>query len=568
MSKAAAGKDTIYIDVDDEITSIIDKVRSSGQKIVALVLPKRATVLQSIVNMKLLKRTADDADKHLVLITSEAGLLPLAGSVGLHVAPTPQSKPVIPPAPEALDDSPEDVDEPLDMGTANDAAEDSFDAEAAASRPIGELAAGSAVAAAPDDTIELDNSDNALAPSPAQPKVKKNKKLKIPNFDSFRNRLLLGAGVVALLVVAWIFAFIVMPHATVTIHTDTTTVASNLNLTLDTAAKTVSDDHKTVPAVQQSEQKTYTQTVPTTGQQNNGKTASGSITMSLCASKISQVKNVPSGTGVSQNGLTYITQEEASFHLNGGCSNGDFKFDSNGIDIVAIKGGAAYNTGSNTSFNVSGRSDVDATGSASGGTDDITKVVSQADIDAAKAKIAAQDTSTIKRDLEEGLDAKGLQPVAATFVAGDPQLTPSAAVGDATDTLTVTEGITYTMLGVKPADLKTVVDANVELQIDKGKQVILSDGVKDANFNVQNQNSPTSFVVAMSTKSVAGPDIDTAAIQKQVAGKKAGDIKSMLKDIPGVTGVDVKYGPFWVSSTPKNTSKITVQVDKANTGKS
>ena len=38
-----AGKDTIYVDVDDEITSIIDKVENSSEKVVALVLPKRAT---------------------------------------------------------------------------------------------------------------------------------------------------------------------------------------------------------------------------------------------------------------------------------------------------------------------------------------------------------------------------------------------------------------------------------------------------------------------------------------------------------------------------------------------
>ena len=74
---ANPGKDVIYIDVDDEITGIIDKVRRSGQKIVALVLPKRAAVFQSIVNMKLLKRAAEEAQKNIVLITSEVGLLPL-----------------------------------------------------------------------------------------------------------------------------------------------------------------------------------------------------------------------------------------------------------------------------------------------------------------------------------------------------------------------------------------------------------------------------------------------------------------------------------------------------------
>ena len=103
------GKDTIYIDIDDEITNIIEKVVDSKQKIVALVLPKRATALQSIVNMKLLKRRADNVGKRVVLITSEKGLLPLAGAVGLHTAKTLQSKPGVPPPPD-IPDAPEDLD--------------------------------------------------------------------------------------------------------------------------------------------------------------------------------------------------------------------------------------------------------------------------------------------------------------------------------------------------------------------------------------------------------------------------------------------------------------------------
>src|ERR1035437_6548830 len=104
-------KDTIYIDIDDEITGIIDKLSASDGKVVALVLPKRAAVFQSIVNMKLLKRAADSSKKNLVLITSEAGLLPLAGVAGVHVAKTLSSKPEIPVGPLPLDDTEETVQE-------------------------------------------------------------------------------------------------------------------------------------------------------------------------------------------------------------------------------------------------------------------------------------------------------------------------------------------------------------------------------------------------------------------------------------------------------------------------
>lgn len=124
---AEAAKDTIYVDIDDDITGIIDKVAGSKNKIVALVLPKRATTLQSIVNMKLLKRSGDTHKKKLVLITSEAGLLPLAGAVKLHVAKTLQSKPTIPAAPDvpsdevALDDALQaDDEDDLDESDAAD----------------------------------------------------------------------------------------------------------------------------------------------------------------------------------------------------------------------------------------------------------------------------------------------------------------------------------------------------------------------------------------------------------------------------------------------------------------
>ena len=83
MATTPNDKDILYVDIDDDITTVIDKVRSSDGKVVALVLPKRATVFQSVVNMKLLKRNAESAKKNVVLVTSEPGLMPLAGLVGI-----------------------------------------------------------------------------------------------------------------------------------------------------------------------------------------------------------------------------------------------------------------------------------------------------------------------------------------------------------------------------------------------------------------------------------------------------------------------------------------------------
>ncbi len=206
---SVAGKETIYVDVDDEITAIIDKVQSAKGKVIALVLPKRAPVLQSIVNMKLLKRTADTAGKNLVLITSEAGLMPLAGNVGLHVASTPTSKPSIPVAPANPSDETEDIDEPLDIvdGTEDESGE--FDTKSAAGKTVGELAAAGAAAKISADDIDesIDMEDDEAEPvaaAAAAVKPKKNKKLHVPNFDSFRKKIALGVTAVVVLIAAWI----------------------------------------------------------------------------------------------------------------------------------------------------------------------------------------------------------------------------------------------------------------------------------------------------------------------------------------------------------------------------
>jgi hypothetical protein len=310
--------------------------------------------------------------------------------------------------------------------------------------------------------------------------------------------------------------------------------------------------------------KTATQQVAATGTQNNGDKATGTVSMSakICGTP-NTPNDVPTGTSLSASGHTYITQSNTSFtvdHIQSPCIY--FKAIAT-TSIQALKGGAEYNLSSSSNFTVSGRSDVSASGTASGGTDAITKIVAQSDIDNATAKIKADDTNTVKQQLISALQAKGLLAITSTFLAGDPQVTTSAKAGDTADTVTVTAVTNYTMFGVKKSDITTLVEANVNKQIDKGKQVILDNGVANAKFSQQSPATATGANVSMSAKSVAGPHLETAQLKTQVAGKKTGDVKSLIKQTPGVTDVQVKYSPFWVTSVPKSASKVTVLIDKA-----
>lgn len=566
---ATPTKDTIYIDIDDEITTIIDKLSASKAKVVALVLPKRATVLQSIVNMKLLKRASDESKKSVVLITTEAGLLPLAGASGMYVASSLNSKPEIPTPPDS-DESEEMIDE-------DEPETDSKAAEITAAT-AGAVAVGALAGLPPkpkdemetlqledDSESEADDDDSDTASDIGTPvaAAKKDKKLHVPNFERFRLWLIIAACAFVLLIVGAVFANKILPKATITIKTNAQNYNTNVIMNLATTATTVDLQTGTIPAKAVTQQKTYTQQVTSTGQKNNGVKATGTVTMT--AKKCSgnpfiPPSDVPAGWGISTAGLTYITQTAASFHGTGTDGSGCYTYASNSsVNIIAQTGGAKYNIGT-SNFSVNGRSDAAASGSASGGTDDIQQVVSQADIDNAKSKISTNDQA-VKQTLTTQLTQAGYYPIGATFQAGTPTVTTSANVGDAATSVTVTEVIVYTMFGAHEADMKVLIANSLKSQIDIKQQSILDYGIAGATYSLQSSTDKTAQVTSQNVVTV-GPKLNEEQIKTESAGKKSGQAIQQISETPGVTSVSVKLSPFWVSSIPTNTSKITVVIEK------
>lgn len=555
------GKDVIYVDVDDDITAIIEKVQDSAGKIVALVLPKRATVMQSVVNMKLLKRTAGDSKKNIVLITSEASLLPLAGNVGLHVAPSLQSRPEIPNAP-SITDAPVSVDE-------SENAE--FDAPVDRSAAVGELSR--APITVDDDAIEIDNDEEEPAPDDAlgdgkskKQKNKPDKKLKIPNFNTFRTRLIIGIVGVLVLIVGWVFAAIVLPKATVVIKTNNVTVNTNIALTASASAKTTDAAQLIVPAEQKQFKKTDSQKVTATGQKDEGTKAKGTATLSLTDCSQDQV-TVPSGTSLTANNMTFITQADVilkSVKIGNSCQNNAFKdFSTGTVNVLSQSPGDQYNL-SARSYTVSGFSNVSAAGSAmTGGVSKIVTVVSQGDVDGAKQKILDANTATAKQDISNQLKTDGFYALADTFAAGTPLVTASPNVGDPASEVTVNVTVTYTMMGAKEDGIKQLLETAINKQIDTQKQKILDNGLSKAVVNVS-ENKSEQVKFTLQTSALAGVQQDVNDIKKAIAGKKRGEVQDLILARPGVKDVTVTYSPAWVYSTPKSVKKITITFQQSN----
>jgi hypothetical protein len=560
---AKPSKEVIYIDVDDEITSIIDKVEGAKQKVVALVLPKRATTLQSTVNMKLLQKSSKAAGKNVVLITSETALLPLAGAAGLHVAKNLNSRPAIPDSPEAASEIPVTDAEPAELDEATEEPQDESDLPAKIdySSSIGALAAAHEVDN--PETIELGDDEDDAAPEPAKKKKpSKDKKLAVPNFDRFRLVLLAGiVGLIALIIFIYMAMF-TLPKATITITGSSVPVSTNFNLTTSDSATSLDESKGVIPAKLATSDQTSSQQVQATGQKNNGVKATGSVIMTACVSSPSQLSDIPAGTGISTNGLTYITQQTASFSFSGSCNGGsDFKFVSGSINISAQQPGAKFNT-SLSGAAVAGYSKVTASGSTSGGTDDIQTILSQQDVDGAKAKITTEDTNNFIATFQDQLKNQGWYVLKSTLKAGDPQITATPAVGQPASTANVTVKITYTVLTVKQDDLTKVIKDKLNDQFDASKQKVNDNFLAGTEITVQNLSAPTKATLAVNVDTTAVPILDVASVKKQAAGHKTGDVRNSVSALPGVKSVDVKLSPFWVSKVPKNQSKIKVVIQE------
>jgi len=90
VSKKRPSKKIIFIEIDEEITTIFEKLKPLKIKNIYLVVPKRALLFQSIINLKILKRKAEDLHLNVSIITQDLNGISLATRIGIKVYDKPE----------------------------------------------------------------------------------------------------------------------------------------------------------------------------------------------------------------------------------------------------------------------------------------------------------------------------------------------------------------------------------------------------------------------------------------------------------------------------------------------
>ena len=532
-------KDVIYIDVEDDITNIVSKIKDSKARIVALVPPKRVGILQSAVNMRLLNRAAENVEKRIVLITSDQALSGLAAAARIPVAKTLQSRPEIAEIPAIDVDDGDDVIDGSEI-------------------PVGELADRATPKARnkANDAIDAAIAEDEKPTKPAKPAKPAGKgKPKVPDFNVFRKKLVLIGGGIVLFVLFMVWAIWFAPHATVVITAKTTTSTVDKSVTLKQDGK-VDAANNIVKSLRQEQKKDISVDFTPTGKKKVGEKASG--TMHLVRTSVSSLTlTIPAGTSFSSGDYTFVSTEPASLSGTSIGPGGVIQSVATG-KVQATQVGSEYNLSSRSySSNVSGFS---AAGTAmSGGSSREVTVVSADDVAKAKVKLDAQKDTSLQSAVKALFPSSSIV-INESYQEARSNPTPSVAIDhEASGTVQLKTTVTASMQGIDRSDMKQFLEDTLKKEIgSKKNQKIYNDGSNEVKF-AQYSERNNAVQVRLTANAKIGPEIDEHKVKEQVKGRNYGDVQSSLESIEGVQDVDTKFSPFWVRTVPNNDKHISIE---------
>ena len=589
-------KDVIYIEPEDDITDILTNIKGAKNKIIALVPPKKAGVLRSAVNFKLIAKAANQAKKTVVLISSDESLVKLAAKVKMPVAKTLQSKPKLP---EDLDaeefgEEKDDVAAEDDVIEGDDEAEEDVAEEAKddgakkaddkeKKTPKKAAAVTSKKKALDMEIDDADYDDESDKKTSGKKKDSKN----VPNFNKVRKPLIIGVIAFLLLFGFGFWAFAIAPEAKIVVKIRT----SPLNISEN--VKFVTDESKADPEKgifyisQQSIKKTIESDFTATGEVDKGAKATGTISVTRPAGSVVKDEDdltfsIPQGTIFTCNGLKYKTTAGSSAnateedltrtggHIFSQVITLKRDISSGQIQVIADENGDKYNiaagcTDWTSSLSTDKKYTVTNT-AMTGGSSKKVKVVSQKDVETAEAGLENEGESEAREELTRNFSNSYLL-IENSFTTTSGKLTSSPAINEEVkDGMKpkVIKEVKYSIYAVERDALNKFIKAKANVGDDT--QTLYSTGISDAEDENDKgriesfKNDKEGITGILKTVAKTGPAVTEQMLADKALGKKIGEVQSLVKSIKGVSEVKVHTSYFWVTSVPSDPNKVSYDI--------
>ena len=569
-------KDTFYIEPEDDITDIINHIKASKQKIIALVPPKKLNVLRSSINLKLIARTAKIHDKAIVVVTTDPTLMKMAALSSLPFAKNLSSRPTLP-----SEFNEADLEYPVKAKKSGLNEEIEINEKAASSGSVSRVRTANEDAAnranttsnlTKNSTMNLDSEEVAKN---SEDEESDNHPKKILTLDSLKNRIIIGVVAAVLLIGSFVWAFILAPAAKISVKIKTIAENFSENVSFVTDAKqAVSKDGKFFLETASLEKNSEVE-FEATGEKNVGDKATGELRliatfdMSTTTATASRpdVATVPQGSAFAYRNLNFLTNQEVKISWDGSISNCDAGRHSGKCQVAktvkatAIEGGAKYNIEAVSSGWQSSVAGVEgyANSAFKGGTDKIQKIVTASDITKAKEKLTEADG--VKEELFEKVPSDDIK-IEDSYkkVTADPTSSPAVDQPTENGKAKLTAKTTYSVNYVDKAAVEEYVKSVVSTRLGGDQKIYETGNIFIEKF--QNNNNSVTAKIKATLKT--GPEVTEQSVLEKSLGKKVGEVTTLIKSINGVSDVEVNTSFPWVRQIPNDANKVSIKITVEN----
>lgn len=568
----------VYLEPDEEIINIVDRLKGIKEKRVALVVPSGAVLISSAINLRLLQEESEKLGKQISIVTTDSTGRNIATQMGFTVYENlgdareskardieEREKPVIAKRripEEKLEKIEEDEDEAESGYT--DIDEDTIEEEAS----VGLAAKGSIFddideeeEYVPARTIREDvrsegsSYHGAASRNPSSIKKKFNGLISNPKAWVY--------GIVGFMIVLFLLVFI-FPKATVYLNVYTREETLDIGFHLLAGSQSIAKaDGKTVlPAQWESSDQSATIQVPATGTKNVGDKAKGTI---VVYNRSGKVVSIAAGTEfLTSDNKRFVIPKQVSVPGAFVSEFGEMIPGKASSDLEASGGGTAFNIKPSrfyvpalaevTGNLVYGQTENDMTG----GTDKDAKVVSRDDID--KAKQMAQDEMNKKLADQFGMQGdrlfvKGLGIVNKSDEALDKK------EGDVADTLSLSVKTNFSFLTFSKADFDKMFTDSLTINIS-GQKTLVGTGYRNVTWDVVKfDDKKKEADVVGHAKVLTSTNINEDFLKSKIVTLNVPELRTVLSQYPEVELDHVGFfPPLLISSIPSNERNVNIVI--------
>ncbi len=573
-TKTVSSRKIFYCDIDDEVTMIFDRVKGTKLKDVYLVIPRQATMFQSLVNLKILKRKVEEAGKKLHIITDDVNGVHLTHQAGIPVYERLETQGGYVPKPE---------DEKMRItplkATVNALEDDTPTRLSEKKLSISELLGRGRKRKIPFVSSALHFITS---------KEKKEKDMKFVVVSPNRQALIALVTISVLLVL--IIFYIALPGSTLYLTPKSNVIDHSVNLVfadyesnkaeLDNHPPKVLGSHKITTTIH----RTILQ--GSTGKIFQGQNARGRLTVYNTQPKPWPL--IPNTRFQTTEGVVFRIQQFVTVPPNRGGVNGSIDVDvtADGLDAYNQPAGDRGNIQPTKLFlpglNADNQKKIFAESKIAfvGGSTSVKKKVSPEDIVAATNKLKKDLEDSVETELDRVIQEKNnnladrsnfaLLKGKLAYTLSEPRISiASDAVGKELDQFEAVGEMDVTGVYFNLQEVLAIMKAELKIRKSPDKRIVKIDE-STITYRIFDVDPATKKIKVTATlKGLEEYDINPSRengerliqkIKDHIVGRKTQDAKEYILSLPEIATVEIKNWPIWAPTIPGIPDNISVEL--------